>query len=135
MTIIRVSLFSVALMLSPLLLIDPHSIAAGSESSRVVGIVMDVNDARVVGAAVTFESNGTKVSVQTDGAGEFEVTLPMSPRLYSYTVDATGFCKFYGELRGARPGQTDALNIHLEVYTREDCPCSKRFKGKAPAPN
>jgi hypothetical protein len=117
------------------MLVDRRTLAAGPESSRVVGIVMDVNDARVVGATVRFESNGTTVSGPTDEAGEFALVLPVSPRPYSYTVDATGFCKFYGELRGARPSQTDALNIHLEVYTREDCPCSKRFKGKAPAPN
>jgi hypothetical protein len=108
-----------------------HSSLASSagKSGRVVGVVFDVNDARVVKATITFRSKDFEQQVVSGEAGEFEVELPIAKYPYYFTVEAHGFCKFEGDLLRVHPKTTEMINIHLEVQvTHIECKCSSRRK-------
>jgi hypothetical protein len=68
-----------------------------NDNGRVAAMVLDVNDARVAGAKVTIEARNYKRELSTTPEGQFQVDLPAGE--YDFTVDAYGFCKFYGSLR------------------------------------
>ncbi len=105
------------------------AVSSAEQSGRVVGVVFDVNDARVVRAAVTFRNKDFELKIVSGEAGEFEVELPVAKYPYNFTIEVHGFCKFEGELLRVRPKATEMINIHLEVQvTHTECKCSSRRK-------
>ena len=109
--------------------IPSSSASPPEENGKVVGVVFDVNDARVVGAVITIKNKDFERKVVSGQAGEFEVELPVAKHPYWFTVQAHGFCTFEGELLRVRPKATEMINIHLEVQvTHTECKCSSRRK-------
>jgi hypothetical protein len=97
------------------------------ESGKVVGVVLDPNDARVKGAAITFRYGQSVWEAVSGEAGEFEIGLPVQTYQYHFTVQANGFCTFEGELVRVKTNRTEMINIHLEVSrTHSECRCSSK---------
>jgi hypothetical protein len=97
------------------------------ENGKVIGVVLDPNDARVKGAAITFRYGQSEWKAVSGEAGEFELELPVQTYLYHFTVQANGFCNFKGELVRVQAGRTEMINVHLEVSrTHTECRCSSR---------
>jgi hypothetical protein len=82
-------------------------------ASRVAGIVVDVNDARVVGASIRIENAEFKKVVRSDSEGSFEVEVP--PGTYQLTVQQSGFKKFHLPAFCVEAGTNEPVKIHLEV--------------------
>jgi hypothetical protein len=102
-----------------------HSLPGQYSQGRVSGVVLDVNDARVVGAKITFMRDPNIHEVFTIDDGEFEVELPAGA--YRFTVSANGFCKFDRERLIVTSGKTELINVHLEVVTGHNgnpCKCA-----------
>ena len=97
------------------------------KTGRVVGVVFDVNNARVKGATVTIKYGTFERKVVSGETGEFEAKLSVGE--YYFTVEANGFCRFEGEMLRVRPKTTEVINIHLEVLaTHTECRCSSKRK-------
>ena len=79
----------------------------------IMGVVLDVNDARVRGARVRVEGPGFKWQGETSDAGEFTVAAPVAE--YRIYVDASGFRKFESAFFKVKSGITEMINLHLEV--------------------
>jgi hypothetical protein len=85
---------------------------------KIKGLVLDRNDARVVGATITIESSpkiGFKRQLLSGEAGDFEIKVPAG--VYYLTVTANGFRRFEGWELKVTPRVTEMINIHLEVAT------------------
>lgn len=85
-------------------------------TGRIKGVVLDANDARVVGASLTIEGSpqaSFKRRLKTGEAGEFELELPAG--VYDIAVEAAGFRHFTGWELKVKPRETEMINIHLEV--------------------
>lgn len=85
--------------------------------SRLVGVVLDRNDALVVGATVRVSSGTFKRSVRSDGDGRFEIELPAG--CYELTAEQPGFRKFRLSPFQVRAGTRELINIHLELAPPE----------------
>ena len=89
------------------------SLSFAQQAGRITGVVVDPNDARVVGAAIKIENADFKQTKRSDSEGRFELQVPAG--VYNLTVEQSGFKKF--RLRDVRVGtETRELgNIKLEV--------------------
>lgn len=82
-----------------------------TQMSRVSGVVLDVNEARIVGAMITIENAQVKKVKRSDDEGRFEVDLPAGT--YQITVEQSGFKKFrLSQFELEAPAN---LNIRMEV--------------------
>lgn len=83
------------------------------QAGRITGVVVDPNDARVVGATIKIANADFKQTRRTDSEGKFELKVPAGT--YELTVEQSGFKKF--RLRGVRveTGTRELDNIKLEV--------------------
>ena len=80
--------------------------------SRVSGLVVDVNDARIAGARITVENAEVKRTRRSNDEGRFEVEVP--PGTYRITVEQPGFKKF--QLPEFHVGtDVSELNVRMEV--------------------
>ena len=83
------------------------------------GTVMDMYDARVVGATIRIQSETAKWTKKyqwqgrSDDEGEFSAALP--PGTYQIYVWAPGFRNFASPFIKVRGETTEMLNIHLKV--------------------
>jgi hypothetical protein len=91
------------------------SLSFAQQAGRITGIVVDPNDARVVGATIKIENADFKQTKRSDTEGKFELKAPAG--IYNLTVEQSGFKRF--RLRDVRVGtETRELgNIRLEVAT------------------
>jgi carboxypeptidase family protein len=80
---------------------------------RLKGIVLDVNNARVVNAVVMVQAGDVKRRVLSNDEGRFEISLP--PGTYQITVKADGFRQFTSPLLRVVPGKSRAFDIRLIV--------------------
>ena len=97
------------------------------ETGKVVGVILDPNDARVKGAAINFRYGQFEWKAVSGEAGEFELELPVQTYPYHFTVQANGFCTFEGELVRVQAAQTEMINVHLEISrTHTECRCSSK---------
>lgn len=89
------------------------TLSFAQQTGRITGIVVDPNDARVVGAYITIENSEYKRTRRSNSEGKFELRVPSGA--YNITVEQSGFKKF--RLRDVRVGtETHELgNIKLEV--------------------
>lgn len=85
--------------------------------SRLVGVVLDRNDALVAGATIRVSSGTFKRRVSSDGDGRFEMELPAG--CYELTAEQPGFRKFRLSPFQVRAGARELINIHLEVAPPE----------------
>ena len=89
--------------------------SAGPQTGRILGVVLDRNDARVAGATVIIEGGPKldfKRELKSGEAGEFEIKLP--PGVYRITVEANGFHRFEGPELKVQARATEMINIHLK---------------------
>lgn len=63
---------------------------AAKQTFKLSGIVMDITEARVVGATITVLGEGVERTFITADDGSYKVDLPLG--IYSITVTGTGFC-------------------------------------------
>lgn len=87
--------------------------ASSVQTSRLVGIVVDVNGSRIVGASITIERGQFERVVKSDDEGKFEVEVPSGT--YQLTVEQGGFKKFYLPNFRFAPGTCELVNIHMDV--------------------
>ena len=85
--------------------------------SRVIGIVLDSNDAVVAGVTISVVSGPFKRRVRSDGDGRFEMDLPAG--CYELTAEQPGFRKFRLMPFQVRAGARELVNIHLELAPPE----------------
>src|SRR5262249_39663945 len=99
-------------------LLDTHAQTAQEPPpSRLIGVVLDRNDALVVGATIRLSSGTFKRRVRSDGDGRFEMELPAG--CYELTAEQPGFRKFRISPFQVRAGARELVNIHLEVAPPE----------------
>lgn len=104
-----------------------YSLQRSKENGKVVCVVLDPNDARVKGAAITFRYGQSEWKGVSGEAGEFELELPVQTYPYHFRVHANGFCIFEGELLQVQANRTEMINVHLEVLrTHTECRCSSK---------
>lgn len=101
------------LVLTALFSVSSFSQAGGTQTSRLAGVVLDVNDARVAGAAVRIANAEFNRRVKSDDEGNFEISVP--PGTYEITVEQPGFRKFQLSRFRVGGGTCELVNIHLEV--------------------
>jgi uncharacterized membrane protein len=89
------------------------SCSPSSAAGRIMGTLLDVNDARVARAKVKVEAASFQWEGQSDEAGDFSVEVPAGT--YRIYVRATGFRKFESAFLTVKPDVTEMVNIHLEV--------------------
>jgi hypothetical protein len=85
----------------------------GTETSRIAGLVLDANDARIVGATIKTTKAGFQREVTTDDEGRFEVEVTSGA--YDLTVEQPGFRKFYFSKLQVGERTCELVNIHMEV--------------------
>lgn len=83
------------------------------QTSKIVGVVLDKNDARIVGAAIKIENAQFSREVLSDDQGTFEVKLPAG--VYQITVEAEGFRKVKLFPFRANAKVRESVNIHMEI--------------------
>jgi len=93
--------------------------------SRLVGVVLDRNDALVAGATIRVSSGTFKRRVSSDGDGRFEMELPAG--CYELTAEQPGFRKFRLSPFQVRAGARELINIHLELAPPE-LPLKVRYR-------
>ena len=84
-----------------------------SPAGRIMGTLLDVNDARVPRARIEVEGEGFKWDRESDEAGDFTVDVPAG--MYRIYVRANGFRKFESAFLRVKSDVTEMVNIHLEV--------------------
>ena len=83
------------------------------QNATINGVVLDVNDARIVGAMIKFESTDVRRRVKSDDEGSFRIELP--PGEYRISAEQMGFKKFLLSPFRAKTGVCELVNIHMEV--------------------
>ena len=109
----RCSSFLVVIVLliasvSPVRALTPHA-RFGKIKVRVV----DIMNARIVGAQVTIVGEGLRWRIMTNSEGELETSLPAGA--YQLSVEANGFRPAASEKLQIKSGKTQRLNIQVQV--------------------
>lgn len=86
---------------------------ARNETGRILGVVLDANNARVVGARILIEGGYARREMQSGAEGDFELELPAGD--YQITVEAAGFRRFEISPFRVKSNVTEMINLHLEV--------------------
>src|SRR6266498_4550974 len=86
---------------------------AKNATGKIKGTILDANDARVVNAVVRIYGGETKRGLKSNSEGQFEISLPAG--YYESTVEANSFRRFVYSSLKVQPGQTEMINIHLDV--------------------
>ena len=86
-----------------------------SQAGRIMGTLLDVNDARVARAKIKVEGAGVKWEGESDEAGDFTADVPAGT--YRIYVRANGFRTFESAFLKVKSDVTEMVNIHLEVLT------------------
>ena len=90
-----------------------ESLQDAQRAGRVAGIVIDVNEARIVGASIRIQNAEFRKVVRSDTEGQFELEVP--PGTYQLTVEKSGFKRFHLPAFRVGAGTNELVNIHLEV--------------------
>lgn len=84
-----------------------------TQKSRIVGVVLDRNEARIVGAVITIKNANFTRRVRSDEEGRFELELPAGA--YEIMAEQRGFKTFKRSSLRADAGATAQIDIHMEV--------------------
>ena len=82
-------------------------------TGKIMGVILDANNARVVDATIKIEGGKIKRIVHSSDQGKFEISLPTGG--YELTVEASGFRRFIFSPLEVKPNQSEMINIHLEI--------------------
>ncbi len=86
--------------------------SAKKKAGQITGVVLDVNDARIVHVRIKVAGQGFKWLGETGANGEFTVEVPFGEyRVYVY---APGFRKFESSSLKVKSGEKQKVNFHLE---------------------
>ena len=84
-----------------------------SQAGKIMGTLLDVNEARVTRAKIRVEGAKFKWQGESDEAGDFTAEVPAGE--YLIYVSAHGFRKFESAFLRVKSDVTEMVNIHLEV--------------------
>ena len=114
--IIAVILLALAV---PMLAVQQRSSASDGSlrTSKIVGVVIDPNGARIPFAAVRIENADARREAYTDDEGSFEVELPAGA--YRITIEAEGFQKVELASFRVRPDRRESLEVSMKVKPPE----------------
>jgi hypothetical protein len=87
--------------------------SAKPRMGKIMGTLLDANDARVAHAKVRIESSKFRWEGISDDAGDFTAAVPTGT--YRIYVEAHGFRKFESAFLSVKPKVIEMVNIHLEV--------------------
>lgn len=83
------------------------------QMSKIIGVVLDKDNARIAGAAIIIENTQFNRKLRSSGEGKFEIDLPAGE--YRITVEQEGFHKFELSSFRANAGVSECVNIHMKV--------------------
>ncbi|HEX8709601.1 MAG TPA: carboxypeptidase-like regulatory domain-containing protein [Pyrinomonadaceae bacterium] len=83
------------------------------QTGKLVGTVLDVNDARIVGAAIKIENARFGRRLFSGDEGDFEVELPAGT--YQITVQKEGFQRFELSPFRVNGKVCELVSIHMKV--------------------
>ena len=84
-----------------------------SEMGKIQGVVLDANDARIVGAIITIENGRFRRELKSGEEGDFEVALPAG--VYQIKAEARGFRNFELSPLTVKANVSELIHIHMEV--------------------
>jgi carboxypeptidase family protein len=87
------------------------ALAAPQQTGRIRGVVLDPNDARIVGATIKIESETLKRTIHTDDAGEFEVKVPIGS--YQLCAQGGGFNNSENKVLRVREDGISSISFRL----------------------
>jgi hypothetical protein len=87
-------------------------------TGKIQGVLLDVNDARIVSATVIIENAQFKRELKSGEEGDFEIELPAG--VYQIKVEANGFRRFELSPFKVKANVTEMINIHMEVMVFSD---------------
>lgn len=112
------TIFVILLALAPAVLAARAAESAeGERKSRIVGVVLDPNGARIANATVRIENASASREVYTSDEGAFEVELPAGT--YRVTVEAPGFRTVEMLSFRARADRRESLKVRMKVKPPE----------------
>jgi hypothetical protein len=85
---------------------EPHT-------TTISGVVLDVNNARIVGTTVKIENEKVSRHLKSDAEGTFQVELPQGE--YRITAEHQGFKRFEFSPFHAKAGVCELVNIHMDA--------------------
>jgi hypothetical protein len=106
-----------ALASTPLLAHTSESARSEERKSRIVGVVLDPNGARIPFATIRIENAKATREAQTSDEGSFEVELPAGT--YRVTVEAQGFRTVKLASFRARADKSESLEVRMKVKPSE----------------
>ena len=83
------------------------------KTSTISGVVLDANNARIVGATIKIENAEFSRRVKSGDEGNFRVEIPAG--LYQITAECQGFRRFELSPFRANASACELINIHMEV--------------------
>jgi hypothetical protein len=83
------------------------------QPSKIVGVVLDVNNSRIAGAIIKIENGGFRRVLESGDEGDFEVELPAGD--YQITVVKDGFRRFELSPLRVKAQVCELVNVHMEV--------------------
>jgi carboxypeptidase family protein len=78
---------------------------------RISGVVVDLNDARIVGARISLKSERLSRTIYSSDEGEFEVEVPIGS--YDLIAEARGFKTTITKDLQVRAGETISVSVKL----------------------
>ncbi|HEY0375738.1 MAG TPA: carboxypeptidase-like regulatory domain-containing protein [Pyrinomonadaceae bacterium] len=99
------------------LLAHTSETAGGERKSRIVGVVLDPNGARIPFATIRIENAKAAREAYTSDEGAFEVELPAGT--YRITVEAQGFRTIEIVSFNARADRRESLEVRMKVKPPE----------------
>lgn len=98
-----------------------HRSSTAQATGQVRGAVIDTNEARVSGATVTIEGEGTTRTVSTAEDGTYQIEMPTG--IYRIRVNNRGFCPARRAAFRMQPSTSTTINFTLIV-----CPLIHEMK-------
>ena len=83
------------------------------QTGKIIGVVLDANNARIVGAAIKIKNAQFYREAQSGAEGEFAFELPAG--VYQITVEQPGFRRFKLSSFRVQAHVRELVNIHMEV--------------------
>jgi uncharacterized membrane protein len=89
-----------------------------TQAGKIIGVVLDANNARIVGATIKIENARFNRELQSGEEGNFEVELPAGT--YQITVEKHGFQRFELSPFRVNANVCELVNVHMEVMVFRD---------------
>lgn len=90
---------------------SPH--AATLQTGRIIGVVLDANNARIVGATIKIKNARFNREVRSGEEGDFEAELPAGA--YRITVEQPGFRRFELSSFRVNADVSQTVSVHMKV--------------------